>query len=423
MKTASDRLPERAGVVAARAAQVRWAEVAVGRRLRVVRAFRGLLAERCDEWAELTADVCGRPAAEKLASEVLPLADACKWLERNAGAVLKPKRHGVRGRPLWLQGVRMEIRRRALGLVLVIGPGNYPLFLPCVQVLQALAAGNAVLLKPAPGTRRIALEFHAMLVEAGLDPSLLAVLEERVEDARDAIGGGVDKVVFTGSSENGRDVMSYLAGTNTPAVMELSGDDPVVVFDDADLGLVAGALRFGLRLNGGETCMVPRRVFAQEGIARRVREVAGGLPVEEFRDEDSAHALVNALAMGLGVSVFTGTEARGRAFAREVRSGFAVVNDVIAPTADPRMPFGGIKGSGFGSTRGAEGLLEMTHPHVVVVRGGRRRWHFDDLEAVHQPLFSSYIRAVHGGSGRRLRALVDLAKAALRVQQHKTRKS
>ena len=66
-------------------------------------------------------------------------------------------------------------------------------------------------------------------------------------------------MIFTGSSENGRDVLSGLAHRNTPAVMELSGEDAVLVLADADLSLVVRALRFGTRWNGGQTCIAPRR--------------------------------------------------------------------------------------------------------------------------------------------------------------------
>ena len=87
--------------------------------------------------------------------------------------VLAPRRCGKRGRPFWLQGVSFEVQRQPFGVVLVIGPGNYPLFLPAVHSLHALVAGNAVLLKPAPGTREVALAFAHLAHDAGLDPALL----------------------------------------------------------------------------------------------------------------------------------------------------------------------------------------------------------------------------------------------------------
>ncbi|MGC2577485.1 MAG: hypothetical protein WA376_07900, partial [Terrimicrobiaceae bacterium] len=92
---------------------------------------------------------------------------------------------------------------------------------------------------------------------------------------------------------------------------------------------------------------------------------------------------------------------------------FVLVNDLIVPTADPRMPFGGVRESGFGVTRGEEGLLEMTFPHVVVVRQGRSRPHFDELRADDERLFASYIQAAHGRGPKRVEAIRDLIRALL----------
>ena len=135
------------------------------------------------------------------------------------------------------------MQRQPFGIVLVIGPGNYPLFLPAVHALHALVAGNAVLLKPAPGTREVALAF-ARLAVARRPRSRAAhgPARERRKPRATPSPRGVDKVIFTGSSENGRDVLAQLAETNTPSVMELSGEDAVIVLADADLDLVVRAL-------------------------------------------------------------------------------------------------------------------------------------------------------------------------------------
>jgi aldehyde dehydrogenase (NAD+) len=286
-----------------------------------------------------------------------------------------------------------EVQRQPFGTILVIGPANYPLFLPAVQALHALVAGNAVLLKPAPHTRHVALAFADLARRAGVDPALLSVLPESAEAARAAIREGVDKVVFTGSSENGRAVLAQLAETNTPCVMELSGEDAVIVLEDADLDLVVQALRFGSRLNGGDTCMAPRRIIAVGAVAA---QLAQKFPIERVRDAAGAVALVNAATHGLGASIFSRDLAKAGAIAAQLQTGFATINDLIVPTADPRMPFGGRRASGFGSTRGAEGLLEMTFPHVVAVRRGRKRPHFDPPAEGDAPLFAAYLRAAHG---------------------------
>ena len=417
-----------------RDSQTSWARTPICERLRVVRELRHLIAENADALAAAAAAVSDRPRAEKLVSEVLPLADACRWLEKNAARILAPRVCGKRGRPFWMQGFSFEVQRQPFGVVLVIGPGNYPLFLPAVHTLHALVAGNSVLLKPAPGTREVALAFARLAIDAGLDPALLTILPESVEAARDAIADGVDKVIFTGSSENGRDVLAQLAETNTPSVMELSGEDAVIVLADADLDLVLRALRFGTRLNDGETCIAPRRLIVVGNVPEGLRKLAGGvshrnpstrdicpggtaeIPIHTVRDEAEAIALINAADFALGASIFSSDIDRARALAAQIKTGFVLINDLIVPTADPRMPFGGVKASGFGTTRGDEGLLEMTFPHVVAIRRGRSHQHFDESGANDAHLFAAYIRAAHGrhrftAIRALLRALIDKTKS------------
>lgn len=384
----------------ARNVQPSWAKESIIHRLQFVRHLRHEIATHAHDLAGAAAAVAGRPVAEKLISEVLPLADACRWLEKNAARLLADQYHNRKRRPVWLRGVSFCVHRQPLGLVLIIGPANYPLFLPAVQALHALVAGNAVLLKPAPLTREAASMFAQFAKLSGLDSRLLSVLPEDISAARACLVAGVDKVVFTGSSENGRIVLEQLAASNTPSVMELSGADAMVVLKDADLDLVVSALHFGTQWNGGDTCIAPRRLLAHEAIAQRLRDrlsdpILNHFTVEEFFEENDAVEFVSGGKFGLGVSIFSRDQRRAAALGERMQTGFVTVNDLIAPTADPRMPFGGLRGSGFGVTRGAEGLLEMTHPHVVATRRGKSRAHLQPLTGSDSDLFSAYISAAH----------------------------
>ncbi|MGE5207999.1 MAG: aldehyde dehydrogenase family protein, partial [Alphaproteobacteria bacterium] len=382
-------------------AQSRWAQRSIHDRSKVLKRLRLLIAERARALAAAASTVDNRPLSEKLVSEVLPLADACKWLSRNAPRILAPRRFGRYARPFWLAGSTFEIQRAPLGVVLVIGPRNYPLFLPMVQALHALVAGNAVLIKPAPDTRFVCSAFVEIAEEAGLDRSLLVELPETEEAVDRAIRAGVDKVVFTGSSANGRAVLAKLAPGNTPAIMELSGEDAVVVLADADIGLVVRALEFGRRLNNGATCIAPRRIIVEEPVANELitRISAAGLrdiPVQKVRDINGALHAVEANEYGLGASIFSRNIQRARRLATLIKTGFVTINDVIVPTADPRVPFAGVKGSGFGVTRGEEGLLAMTFPHVVLVRRGNRRRHYDEPSERDHAIFNAAIQFAHG---------------------------
>ena len=265
--------PAETTLASVRAAQRGWAQTPVRTRLRLLRCFRAELATGARELAATVAKSfpgsLRRTDADTLVAEVLPLAEACRFLEKEAEFVLRTRREDSSNRPFWLRGVDVEVERAPLGVVLLIGPGNYPLFLPGVQALQALAAGNAVLWKPAPAGVACAHALRVMLIASGLAPELLTILDPAPAQAAAAIEAGVDKVFLTGSAATGEIVMHALAGSATPSVMELSGCDAVFVLEGADPKRVVDALLFGLRLNGSATCMAPRRVIVAQSIAAR----------------------------------------------------------------------------------------------------------------------------------------------------------
>ncbi|MBA3960752.1 MAG: aldehyde dehydrogenase family protein [Chthoniobacterales bacterium] len=383
-----------AEIAAARQAQRKWEAEPLRRRLEVVRRLRLAIAVEATALARLAAAPNDRPVAEKLVSEVIPLLDACRFLEKNASWILREKRHGARGRPLWLRGSSFVVRRKPFGVVLVVGPGNYPLFLPAVQLLQALVAGNAVLVKPA---ENCSASLGWLRAHMSIAPNLVQLLPEPPESARAAVRAGVDKVVFTGSSENGRSLLAIMAERNTPGVFELSGADSVFVRQDADLLRAAKAIDFGRRLNAGNTCMAPQFVFAHANVVKRLREMLeADIEVRSFSSDAEALESARAAEFGLGASIFSADEMAARAFAQQLPTGFVTINDMIVATADPRFPFGGVRASGFGTTRGAEGLLEMTYPHVVATRRGRSLPHLGKSHPADAALFAAYIRNAYG---------------------------
>ena len=462
----------------ARSAQVRWAATSIQQRLVCIRELRRLIAEHAHVLAEASASARQRPVLESLTAEVLPLAEACRFLEREAAALLAPRHLGSRGLPLWLSGVRSEIRREPLGVVLIIGPGNYPLLLPGVQLIQALLAGNAVLLKPGVGGSFAALALVEIIHRAGFDSHLVTLLPESAEAARAAIEAGPDKVLFTGSAATGEKILAQLAPHLIPATMELSGCDAVIVRADADLDLVVKALTFGLMLNNGATCMGPKRVLVHRSIATELEGrlarafqgyesvqftsaatdqlrplldeatahgahfVAGGRtddgsvqtpvilagvsPSAQFLREDifapvlvlvtvsddaAAMSLANDCPYALGASIFTRDESAARIIAASINTGIVSINDLIIPTADARLPFGGRKRSGFGVTRGAEGLLELTTPKVITFSRSKFRPAFNPPHPKDEAMFQAYLEVTHGrGLLKRARALLALIK-------------
>jgi len=420
-------------------------------RLAKIRALRHAIARDPRALAR-TAARPGASEADILVAEVLPLLEACRFLERRAEPLLAERRPEG-SRPIWLLGTKLRVRRIPLGRVLVIGPANYPLLLPGVQALQAWVAGNSVTIKPAPGCAA-----PMTWLAAALDDERFDVIADTAEAVGETIAGGVDHVVLTGSATTGRAVLTMLAPMLAGATMELSGRDALIVLPGADLPHVARAIAFGLRFNAGRTCIAPRRVIVVgDRQAARLRSVlpaalgdatipvaaplmaqvlaitaghtpighASGMtdtemppllldaaddaewttrdlfaPLASFHvvpDTPSAMTLADAGPFALGAAVFGPAAAAGRV-ARSLRAGCVLVNDVIVPTADPRLPFGGTGESGFGTTRGAEGLLAMTRPQAIVVRIGGGTRHLTTLGPDAAPLVARLIRAAHGNA-------------------------
>ena len=469
-----------------------WAAVPLPSRLKILKKLRLQIAAH----PRALANTVDRDnLAETLAAEVLPLLDACRFLETEAARILKEKTVGQRGRPMWLWGNSVVLRPEPLGVVLIIGPSNYPLMLPGIQLLQAIAAGNAVLIKPAENCSRAMQTLVSMAVASGLPEGLIQVLPECSDAATKAIRGGVDKVFLTGSANTGRAVSRELAESTTPSVMELSGCDAVFVLDDADLNLVSDCLLFGLTLNNSQTCMAPRRVFAnhqqtdeilrllklklatrtsesdrqtassqrairfaamkiQEAISGGAELVCGsvtrtspaelsGVAVLDRVTADMSIALSDIFALvlsfirvesaeqalrennkcpyALSATVF-GSPARCQQFARLIPAGCVVINDMIVPTADPRVPFGGRGMSGHGMTRGEAGLLEMTQLKAIVAT---RRWfkpHLQSPTAADADVMEQLIRLEHAAHPlQSLMAVPKMIKATM--EQMKIRRS
>jgi len=473
-----------------REAQRAWAETRVRDRAAWVFRLRSKIASRHEQLcAAIEADF-RNDAAETLAAEVIPLADACRFLHAEAPRLLAPSRPSNRQRPKWLSGVRLKQQRDPYGVVLIVGPTNYPLFLPGVQMLQALVAGNAVLLKPGINSTAAAKALIELCYEAGLPKQLVSVLPESIESFDRAIAACVDKVVLTGSATTGRVIQSRLAETLTPATMELSGCDAVFVFPTADVERVAKALTFGLRFNNSATCIAPRRVFVPAQMASQLEtRLLDLLSLPNARrqqksDPQVANLIGDALKHGaelltgerhtddrvqypcilkhaprdrsvgvakllvtdvfapvlnlityetvdqalefdrrcpfaLGASIF-GDATSAEALAQKLNVGCVVINDMIAPTADPRLAFGGRKQSGFGVTRGAAGLLEMTQLKSVVHQ--RSRWlpHLDTPTPFDASLLAGFLKFSHGqGFAERIRGLAAVIQAGMKQHQWK----
>ena len=415
------------------AASRAWREVPLARRAKIIGRLRSKLVTHADELVEAVGTPFGRRKTDTLAAEIIPMADAARFIKRNAAKLLRTRRLGRRGRPTWLMGVDASIRYEPFGVIAIIGPANYPLMLPGIHAMQALAAGNTVVVKPAPGNGEPIRVLSGLLVDCGVPADAIHVLDDSVEAAKHAIDQA-DKIVLTGSHDTGRAVMRQLAESTKPSVMELSGCDAVFVMPGADLDLAAACLKFGLTFNGSATCIAPRRVFVARGLhdalsqrlqGRTTARIETNLAPADLPGEDTlsptlhlcpVDSMDEALAADaqcdyhLGASIF-GPPPEAAALAQRVNAGSVCINDIIAPTADPRLPFAGRGHSGFGATRGAKGLYEMAQIKAISHRRGGLTAHLDEPNELTGPMLHAILRAGHSETlTEKLRAWFDIAR-------------
>jgi acyl-CoA reductase-like NAD-dependent aldehyde dehydrogenase len=339
------------------------------------------------------------------------------------------------------QGVEHHVRRDPVGVVLGIAPWNAPVTLAVRAMAAPLACGNTVVLKAS----ELCPETHCLVVDAlrsaGFPEGALEVVTTRPEETEACVRAliadpSVRRINFTGSTRVGRRVASIAAEHVKPCLLELSGNAPLIVLEDADLDRAADAAAFSAFFNQGQVCMSAERIIVTEAVAdafvvklvERTRTLTerhdrgdgawlgrlisadaalrlSGL-IEDARkwggrlliggqsdgswmapavidrvssamriyheeifgpiaavlrvaDEEEAVAIANDSDLGLSASVFSANRARAARVAERLETGMCHIN---GPTVhdDPSMPFGGMKGSGYGRFGGMAALNEFT---------------------------------------------------------------
>jgi len=247
-------------------------------RLDWLRRFRDGVRLHHEELVELASDEVGKPRFEALAADIMPLVASCNWHLRNGRRLLRARRVGGGG--LFGLGHRVERRRVPAGRVLVIATWNYPVQLLGIQLVQAVVAGNAVVVKPSERAPRTQARLIELAVEAarglpGIDGTIESRSASREEGRRVLADERFDHVVFTGSTGVGRAIAEVCAARLIPTTLELSGSDSAIVLADADARAAARAVFMGFTANAGQTCMAPRRALvAREALAAFTDELA-----------------------------------------------------------------------------------------------------------------------------------------------------
>lgn len=253
-----------AAVARAAAAQVKWAAAAPADRARLLRRFADVVDQHVEELARLEVREAGH------------LLGNARWEAGNVRDLLAYAAGGVErlnGRQIPVPGGLDVTILEPLGVVGVIAPWNFPMPIAAWGTAPALAAGNAVVLKPAETTPLTALRLAELALEAGLPEGLFQVLPGHGPVAGTALveHPGVAKIVFTGSTRTGRDVMERCARQVKPVTLELGGKSPNIVFADADLRTAVDP--FSFLDNSGQDCCARTRILVQEPVYDEVREL------------------------------------------------------------------------------------------------------------------------------------------------------
>ncbi|MGI5459961.1 NAD-dependent succinate-semialdehyde dehydrogenase [Streptomyces sp. CA-249302] len=269
------RLAEDAAV----AAQREWGRTAPRARSEILRRAYEILLARTDELALVMTSEMGKPLAEAR-GEVAYAAEFFRWFSEEAVRIGGDYGTLPDGRN------RMLLSRRPVGPCLLVTPWNFPLAMGARKVGPAIAAGCTMVLKPAPQTPLSTLALTAILREAGLPDGVLNVVTtSRAGEVCEPLlrGGRIRKLSFTGSTAVGRLLLAQCADAVVRTSMELGGNAPFIVFDDADLGVAVDSAMTAKMRNMGETCTAANRFFVHRSVAeefaRRLAERMGALVV------------------------------------------------------------------------------------------------------------------------------------------------
>lgn len=251
-------------IAAAAEAFPRWSRLTAKDRSAILKKWYALVMQHATDLALLLTTEQGKPLAEARA-EVIYGASFIEWnaeeCRRVYGEVI----------PTPQSAKRLFTIKQAVGVVAAITPWNFPVAMITRKIAPALAAGCTVVLKPAEDTPLCALALAQLAMEAGLPPGVLNVLPAAVPATIGKILAThplIRKISFTGSTEVGRLLMEQAAGTVKRISLELGGNAPVIIFDDADLEFaVKGTLASKYR-NSGQTCVCANRIYVQRGLEK-----------------------------------------------------------------------------------------------------------------------------------------------------------
>ena len=385
-----------AAIDAAARALPAWRAKPAKERGAILMAWFRLMQEHADDLARIMTAEQGKPLAEAR-GEVLYGASFIEWFAEEG------KRVYGETIPATAPDKRYLVIKQAMGVCAAITPWNFPIAMITRKVGPALAAGCPVIVKPAGQTPLSALAVAELGQRAGLPPGVLNVITASKSAAIGKLlceSETVRHLSFTGSTEVGRILAAQCAPTIKKLSLELGGNAPFIVFDDADLDSAAEGALLSKYRNAGQTCVCANRLYVQDGVydafveklAARARSIKVGngfeagvtqgpmidatsdmlcareetfgpvAPVFRFKTEAEAIALANDTEFGLAAYFYSRDIGRIFRVGEALESGMVGINTGLISTAE--VPFGGVKQSGLGregSRHGIEDYVEIKY--------------------------------------------------------------
>jgi len=420
-------------------AYLEWRNTQLSFRLNCLEDISALLKERSKEYGVLMADEMGKPLTQGIA-EVEKCAWLCDYYFENASEFLKPKN-------IYTDNHKSFITYQPIGLILGIMPWNFPFWQVFRFAIPSLTAGNGAVLKHASNVQGCASAIQSCFLDAGYYENIFSNLCIPGSQVSPVIENpNIAAITLTGSTPAGKIVAKKAGNCLKKTVLELGGNDPYLVLDDAEIDNAVDACIAGRILNAGQSCIAAKRLIVTKGnlveftgklknrltlkimgdpldnvdigpmvslsarkevndmVVRSVQQGANlilggeipngegsyypitiltdvkpGMPAfdEEIfgpvftiiaaNDNDEAIMLANKTEFGLGSAIFTSNIKKGEKIALEkMQSGVCFINDFVK--SDPRLPFGGIKMSGYGRELSNYGMMEFVNIKTVVIK-------------------------------------------------------
>lgn len=249
-----------------RTAFAAWRTTPVAERLKYLKRLREMMVAELDDIARQVAEETGKVAIEAMTTDILPVLEAIRHIEKHAEKSLGAQKTTT---PLLFIGKASYVVYKPRGVVLIIAPWNFPLQLPMVPMLNALIAGNTVVLKPSEVTPRVGVVIERLFKASGWPEGVVQVAHGGKDLGAALVDAGPDYIFFTGSARTGQIIQQAAARQLIPTTLELGGKDPMIVFNDAPLDRAVQAAIWGGLMNSGQVCMAVERIYVERSVYDR----------------------------------------------------------------------------------------------------------------------------------------------------------